>query len=149
MARDSRKLKQAVLSQNPSVSKVPKFLGAPNIEGGFIAWRFGTADSGGPYACSNLEHADYQRLWERLRAFEGMNTAQLLDAGSLHPVPQHKLSRAAKDRLKEIRLDDLDGLHSFHITGSCRLWCMKHLNIFCVLWWDRNHGVYPTPKKYS
>jgi hypothetical protein len=149
LARDSRKLKQAILSQNPSVSKVPKFLGAPNLEGDYIAWRFGTADIDGPYSCANMDAEDYQRLWERLRAFEGMNASALKGAGSLHPVPMHKMSREAKDRLKQMQLDDLDGLHSFHVTGSCRFWCMKHLNIFCLLWWDRDHRVYPTPKSHT
>jgi len=149
LARGNHKSKKPVLSQIPSVEKAPRFLGSPNIEDTYIAWRFGTSDSGGPFSCASLQPEECQRLWERLRAFEGMNAAQLQAAGSLHPVPQRSMSRAAKNRLREIKLDDVDGLHSFHVTAACRFWCMKHLNIFCLLWWDRNHEVYPTPKKHT
>lgn len=75
-----------------------------------------------------------------------MNVAQLRSAESYHKYPISRLSKLAKERLQTIRLDDVDVLYSFHITGPCRLWCMKHDNLMCVLWWDRHHEVYPVEK---
>ncbi len=78
-----------------------------------------------------------------------MNSAQLRQAQSLHGVPTINIGRKAKTRFEEIRLADIDIIYGFHITGLCRLWCMKHENILSVLWWDKNHEVYPVGKKHT
>ena len=129
--------------------KVPSWLGLPNLEQQYLAWRFSHADIGGPYSCAVFGKKDLQLLWDRLRAFEKMNVAKLRDQGSYHSPATTSISREAKQRLSELSLDDIDVLHSFPITGPCRLWCMKHQNIMCVLWWDRNHGVCPTLKRHT
>lgn len=154
MAASSRHkgLKQKKLPDLPAdihPEKIPHWLGPPNIEKLHISWRFSKADLGGPYHCHNFSLTDHQQLWHRLRAFEGMNSADLIRSGSLHEVPAIDMSDEAKERLKELRLDDLDALHSFHIDGPCRMWCMKYRNIFSVLWWDRNHGGYLVGKKHT
>jgi hypothetical protein len=78
-----------------------------------------------------------------------MNVAQLRQAQSFHGVPTANISRKAKSRLEEIRLDDLDVIYGFHMGGRCRLWCMRYENILAVLWWDRNHEVYPVEKRHT
>lgn len=141
--------KKPVIPSKLHILKSPKWIGPPNIEGVHIAWRFSKADMGGPYHCNNFSYSDHQQLWVRLRSFEGMNSAQLKDAGSLHDIPTNELTPDAKKRLEELNLDDLEIIYSFKIDGPCRLWCMRYENIFCVLWWDRNHGAYYVPKKHT
>lgn len=143
------KAKKPVISDSPHTAKTPSYLGSPNLENSHIAWRFSAADQGGKFTCGDFEHDDFKLLWDRLRAFEKMDVTQMKKAGSYHSVPTPNVAKTAKERLQLIKLDDVDVLHSFHIDGPCRLWCMKHDNIFSVLWWDRHHDVYPVAKKHT
>jgi hypothetical protein len=131
------------------LTKTPRWLGMPNIENIYMSWRFSKADLGGPYHCCNFSHDDYKLIWDRLRAFEGMNIDAFKRDGSLHDITPDKLSPDAQNRLNELQLDDVDTVYSFHIKGKCRLWCIRHLNIFCILWWDREHKAYLVPKKHT
>jgi len=149
MPKKQRRIKQPVVPDNILTPKIPHYLGTPNLEDRHLAWRFSNADLNGPFKCGDFTHDEFTQLWDCLRAFEKKNIAQLRKAGSFHRTPTPNLSKKAKDRLQEILLDDIDVLYSFHITGTRRLWCMRHENILSILWWDKNHEVYPTPKKYT
>ncbi len=146
--------KKPILPSGIQTPKIPVYLGNPNLEGRHLSWRLSSADIDGPFSCSQFScsqfaHDDFKLLWDKLRAFEKMNAAQLRQAQSFHGVPTVNISRKAKTRLEEIKLDDIDIIYGFHIMGLCRLWCMKHENILSVLWWDRNHEVYPVGKKHT
>jgi hypothetical protein len=143
------KAKKPVIGYPPGTSKSPLYLESPNLENRHIAWRFGAADLGGKFSCHDFDHNDFKLLWDKLRAFEKMNVAELRNTGSFHPIPTANMAKSAKDRLQQIRLDDVDMLYSFHIEGACRLWCMRHENIFSVLWWDRRHEAYPVEKRHT
>jgi hypothetical protein len=134
-----------VLPTHKEVS--PRYLGAPNIEDGHLAWRFSKADTNGPYSCGTFSHADFKMLWDKLRSFEQMNIAQLRAAKSYHPLAVVNASKSAKERLQHLQLDDVETLYSFHISNTCRLWCMRFINILSILWWDKKHDVYPVDKK--
>lgn len=149
MPNKQRRVKQPIVPDNLLTPKIPRYLGIPTLEGRHLAWRFSNADLDGPFKCGSFTHDEFTQLWERLRAFEKMNIAQLRRAESFHKIPTPSLSQKAKRRLKEILLDDIDVLYSFHITGPCRLLCMRHENILSILWWDKNHEAYPTPKKHT
>ena len=147
MQMNPRKGKQVVLPANPVTSKTPHYLGHTNIEDRHLTWRFSSADISGPYSCNAFGLNDFKKLWERLRAFEKMNAAALKNDGSYHRIPTPNLSNEAKERLKLMALDDMDILYSFRITATRRLLCMKHENIFSILWWDKDHKAYPVEKK--
>ena len=150
MPRERRKQpKKPILPSGIKTPKILAYLGNPNLEGRHLSWRFSGADIDGPFSCGQFVHDDFKLLWDKLRAFEKMNVAQLRQAKSLHGVPTVNISQKAKVRLEEIKLDDIDIIYGFHIMGLCRLWCMKHENILSVLWWDRNHEVYPVGKKHT
>jgi hypothetical protein len=129
--------------------KIPRYLGDATLENRHIAWRFSSIDADGPYKCSGLPYGDLQRLFDRLREFEKMNVGQLRDDGSYHPVQTSQISKPAKARLESLQLDDIDELHSFRITSTCRLWCMKYESLMSLLWWDKGHEVYPVRKKHT
>jgi len=143
----SKKTKRVATPQLPHPHKIPSYLGPTNLEGQHLAWRFSGADLQDPFGCHALDFAAYQSLWERMRAFEKMNTDELNRTGSYHDISVRLLSKLAKERLASMRLDDVEVVHSFRITGGCRLWCMKFGNIMSVLWWDPNHQVYLVRKK--
>lgn len=147
--RKGNRKKQPVLPVDLATSKIARWLGPTNLENLHLSWRLGKADLDGPYHCNEFSLTDFQQLWNRLRAFEGMNHAALRRSGSLHRVPVIMMSKEAKERLKTLQLDDIDVMYSFHIDGPCRMWCIKYQSIFLVLWWDRNHGAYSVRKKHT
>lgn len=144
-----KKSKKPVLPSGIHTHKTLPYLGEPTLDGRHLCWRFSSADIDGPFSCGQFTHDDFAQFWARLRAFELMNISQLKQAQSLHGVPCANISKIAKERLQEINKDDLDIIYGFHIAGECRLWCMKHENILSVLWWDRNHEVYPVRKRHT
>lgn len=85
---------------------------------------------------------------QKLREFETLKH----DSGIknyLSVVALDKIVPEAFKRLRDIKKDDADSLHGWHIQGKQRLWCIEHEGTMCVLWWDPEHQVYPTPKKYT
>ena len=119
------------------------------MEGRYLAWRFSSSDSKGPFSTTNLTDHDRRAIWERMAAFEKMSQSELKAAGSHHKVPLVRLSSEAKKRLEELEMDDLDGIWSFRISGLRRFWCIKEDNVYALLWWDPDHKVYPVGKKHT
>lgn len=81
---------------------------------------------------------------DKLHAFETKTWEQIKAAGC-HPIQIADLAKPARDRLVEIKRDDIDKLMSFRLTGTERVWCVKDVNIMSVLWWDPDHLVYEVP----
>jgi len=50
-------------------------------------------------------------------------------------------------RLREIQRDDLDMLVEFHIQGKVRFWGARRGNVCHLLWWDPEHGVWPSKRQ--
>ena len=58
--------------------------------------------------------------------------------------------KSARDRLQKLKLDDIDELMSFRISGKERVWSIRQLNnVMKVLWWDPNHEIYPIRKRHT
>ena len=147
--RKRKRPKLPKVTEQPDTSKVPGWLGRPTLENSHIAWRFSNADMDGPYSCASLSPAQYTEMWSRLRSFETMNVAELRRADSFHAHSLTGLSPMARERLAVRQLDDLDTLYSFRVNATCRIWCMRHVSLLSVLWWDDEHAVYPVAKKHT
>jgi hypothetical protein len=150
-------MKRPKVAKEPSPKQSPKVAPnsqakAPNfiqMRGGALTWRFSTADRGGPFAWPTLEDASsYKSVSERLHQFETMTEADIAQSGS-HAVEISSLSKDARDRLTQIKLDDLDELFSFRIDGPTRVWCRPLGSLMLVLWWDPEHLVCPSNKKHT
>jgi hypothetical protein len=139
--------KRPTAKYRPQDAKKPKVGKSPSdgIQGLPVAWRLREADKGGPFSWANLaEPARYKEVLEKLSELEGKNWNQIKEGGS-HPIPVEKLEKEARDRLVELKKDDLDELMSLRLAGDDRVWAIQqaeHKNIFRVLWWDPDHGVY-------
>ncbi len=57
-----------------------------------------------------------------------------------------KLSAEARQRLVELRQDDVDELFSLRMTGRRRVWGFREANVLRFLWWDPDHQVCPVDK---
>jgi len=53
-----------------------------------------------------------------------------------HFVPVDQLCKEARDRLAELRLDEVDGLTSLRLSGTERVWGIREYNVLMILWWD-------------
>lgn len=61
-----------------------------------------------------------------------------------HLTPIDKLIPDAQNRLRQLKLDDMDTLARFSVQGLPRVWGFRRGNAFCVLWYDPKHEVYKT-----
>lgn len=146
--RKTKGQKQPIISSNPQVSKIPKISNLPpKFRDGHIAWRFNSADRGGPFAWSNLnDPVEYKKVIERLTDFETMNESQLAQQ-NCHFIPIDDLSPDAQKRLLDINIDDLDELYSFRIKGRPRVFGVHRGSYMRVLWYDPEHKVCISRKK--
>lgn len=144
-----RTKKKPKVKNSPQLSKHPKVqfqLGLPNFP---LAWRFSDCDRGGNWAWTNLqEPIQYKKVVERLQEFESKNWNEIERSGS-HPIPIQDIVISAKNRLRELKMDDIDELMSFRLTGKQRVWCIKQSNVMKVLWWDPSHEICPAPKRHT
>lgn len=92
----------------------------------------------------------------RLATWEGQTWQEILCDTSgrrnntkNHPIPAYKLIKEAQHRLEEINLDDFDGLYSLTIDGGVRIWGVIIEGVFCLVWIDPNHGIYPIKKRHT
>jgi hypothetical protein len=81
--------------------------------------------------------------WNDLRA---QDTGGRVRHKKHHSMATDILCKEAKDRLGEIGLGDQEELFRFRLSGKVRLWgaFLGDRHEFHILWWDRNHLVYPT-----
>ena len=143
-----KKKKQAAYSLPPALEKRPNWVGPPTFEGGYLSWRFSSADAEDSWAWSKVSGTDLKQIMGRLAAFESIPPGREINRVR-SMVPVGRLSQPAKQRLSKLQRDDIDSLFGWHIDGLKRLWCAQYDGMMCVLWWDPKHEVYPVPKKYT
>ena len=114
-----------------------------------LSWSFSILDEDGPFSWTKCDsHQKYFEILKKKKAFEQMGLDEMGRGGS-HNVDVQELSKEARDRLKEIKLDDTDQLYSLRLNGKNRIWGMLSNNILRILWWDPNHLVCLAQKKHT
>jgi hypothetical protein len=61
-----------------------------------------------------------------------------------HWVHIRDIIKPARDRLKELYLDDVEELFSIRLTATQRVWGIRDYNYFKMLWFDFNHDICPS-----
>lgn len=113
-----------------------------------VCWQFSLMDLSGSFSCRDITHDEWSLILSKMRLWETM-TWNEIEGRRDHSISVENLSEAAKKRLAEIQLDDIDEVFSLHIDGKKRLFGIRDRNIFKVLWWDREHNVCPSHKKHT
>lgn len=138
-------------NQGPSTTvavagvKTPKFGGTPDdVFSMPIAWHLGKMDKKGRWRF-NLNI--FQGIHAFLLPYEGMSCHEIFStrtkrAGHCHAMPIDAICEDARKRLSKIRVNT-DTLYQIVVRGRQRLWGVMHHNIFCILWYDPYHEVYP------
>jgi len=139
--------KQPKIRINPQPSKTPKKAGFDeNPLRLKPAWRIGAMEMCDPFGWHAIDAITLHDIRGKLRSFESMTWSEIIGAKS-HPVARNLLCKEARDRLDELRLDDLEELFSLRLSGKERVWGVLEHNILIVLWWDPDHAVCPSLKK--
>lgn len=113
-------------------------------------WKIGRFDKDGCWGKDAVQLPDHlwDDLFNKLSNYESMTWASILqDKKRNHSVPINDLCKEARDRLEALKLDDVDDLFRFRLSGEQRVWGMRDRQIFYLLWWDPNHQVCPSTLK--
>lgn len=92
--------------------------------------------------------AKLKAILAKLAQVETMTWAELLSTGS-HPISVTDISRAARQHLGELGLEEVEELFSLRLSGRERVWGIRDRHRFKVLWYDPDHTVYPVEKKHT
>jgi hypothetical protein len=116
-------------------------------------WRIGSLDKVGPafrsgYGWESLDASGLEAMQRTLANFESM-TWQEIEGKQSHFIGFESLSKEARDRLTELKLDDVGQVFSLRFTGRERLIGIRDRWIFRALWWDPEHLVCPSMKKHT
>lgn len=117
-------------------------------------WRFHAFDLDGPhgedaepYGWKCMNRTELCDLRTKLGHLESMTWNEMIRNRHCHPISHKQLSKEARDRLDELKYDDIDGLFQISFSNTERLFGIKDRYIFKILWWDPDHKVYPVEKK--
>lgn len=67
-----------------------------------------------------------------------------------HGIECSLIIKEAQQRMCELNLDEYDVLYSVACSGKDRIWgMMEEGGVYNILWFDRNHEVYPVSKKHT
>ncbi|MEX0727808.1 MAG: hypothetical protein WEB58_13725 [Planctomycetaceae bacterium] len=114
-------------------------------------WKFEIFDHDGPWGKELItaDHA-WSHLYPKLKNYESMRWGEIeKDKKRNHSVPKTNLIKEARDRLDELKLNDIDGLFRFRLNGEQRLWGIRDGFSFRILWWDPDHKICPSVLKHT
>lgn len=137
--------------ESPNTAKVTREREEPDdISRKTPVWRIGQFDLNGPWGKSIV---DLETVWDeiflKLQNFESMTWGEIeQDRKRNHPVSVDKFIVEARRRLEQLQIDQ-DELFRFRFTGKQRLWGIRSLNVFTILWWDPDHKISPSPKRHT
>lgn len=112
-------------------------------------WQVSTLDIDGPWGWKNIDKTRFfGHILPKIRHFESMMWKEIFDRKN-HEVDVDRISRDARKRLSDLKLDDFGRLVSLRFSAKERLWGVKVSNILKLIWWDSNHEVYPSELKHT
>lgn len=114
------------------------------------SWKLSRRDKEPPFALGAISPEDAHEVADRLHAFETMTWGEVIgkpfEKKKTHLIPLEgaKLSTDALERIKELKLDQLERLVSLRISAPKRVWGFIEPTGVCnLVWWDPDHKFYP------
>lgn len=137
--------------QTKKQPQIDNSISPDNINEKRLVWKLCHIDFDGPWNWFNLNNRKkIQEVIKKMKNFETMLWGELKRArrnSPCHPIPRENLCSKAKQRLIDLKLDDIDDLYELVMNGKNRIWGIKQAEIICLLWWDPDHSVYPVKKR--
>lgn len=149
---NKRKKKKKVIPKNiQSEQKYSKKVRQDNSVGAreslTICWQLGKIDWKGHWGNLSSKKLDFRQLIVGLIShLETMTWAEIYGASggrnrgnNHHPIEISSLSKKAKKRLKDIKLEDVDSIISLRINSRERLYGIRDGRALQLLWYDPWH----------
>jgi hypothetical protein len=136
---------------NPSASKTPRVEERTDSNRECPSWRIQLLEVVDPFGWHAIERDKLLEVREKLGQFESRtwNEIVVVAKKNNHAVRRDQLCKEAQDRLRQLKLDDIDELTSLRLSGAERVWGIRDNAIMMVLWWDPDHLVCPSEKKHT
>ena len=135
--------------RNPKTQKKAKSdpgLTSQNIT---LIWEVSGIDDNSQWGWNQVDCPYFLReIWKKMRNFETMTWGEILGKNH-HSIAVSSIIGPAQKRLLELGHDDVEELVSFRLTGSQRLWAIRVKHASCLLWWDPEHEICPSHKRYT
>lgn len=150
----AERVPQAALNRHGAY-RVPKnadsFDGLPDKH--HIVFRFDCVDieADCPWSLADITQTDHVTLLRKLREFECCTLSEILSpsykAFHLYTNCSDCPNRKAVRRLGERYECDSDAIARFRLGGTERLYGFLVGHEFHILWWDKDHEIWPSRKK--
>ena len=109
-------------------------------------WSLAVFDHQGPWGRERCSKDDslWKEIYPKLRNYETMTWGEIeRNKKRDHSVPVEGIVKEALERLAELKLDDIDDLFRFRLSGKMRVWGIRIGRVFQLLWWDPEHEIWP------
>lgn len=145
-SQQSTKNKRMTSQQNVGIVKTTKKIVDPNS---YLhkkpSWHFTRVDKE-KWSLNSID----EELFSKLSDLETMTWSEIKRAKKQHhTVDVVGMTKIAKDRLCERKMDDIDQMFSFSLQGKHRLYGIISDGEFYAIWNDLEHEVYPSNKKHT
>lgn len=130
---------------SPDIPQAKKVIQAGDPEAYYDespAWVFSTADKEcWAFTEERIGSVIWSELIPYMKSVEGQKWKEImLNAKKQnHSIETTFLNKAARERLVQLHLE-LDSIISLRISGKHRLYGYTIGRVFCILWYDDNHG---------
>lgn len=151
-AERAEKQRQRLVKAGANVDpkKQPKLPPDADSNGRRVEWSFDIFDHGMDWRDNDDPQITFCEIGQHLKSYSSMTWNEIMQSGNRdHSMAQDALCKPARDRLREMRLDDFEEFWRFRFGGKERLWGVKMGHVFRVIWWDPHHQVYPVEKKHT
>lgn len=104
-----------------------------------------------PFGWHQVDAETIENIRQRLSCFESMTWNEILNKGRSenHQIKIDSICKAARDRLVERKLNDIDEVCSLRIGAKPRVFGILDRGILRLLWYDPDHQICPSPKKHT
>ena len=104
-----------------------------------------------PYGWHEIPKDKLKDIHKQLADFERRTWREILvdSKKQNHAIPTGDLSREARTRLEELKLDDVDEVISLRLSGKERVFGIRQDVALTLLWWDPEHEVCPSELKHT
>lgn len=138
-------------ASTPHPTKTPASPAATDFYQQTPQWSFAVVDQFGPFGWEQLQKSQVEAVLRRLQGLETMTWHEILVQGRKqhHQIEVASCSKAARDRLQALQLDELGELLSLTVSSRARVFGILDRGRFQILWWDPHHGVCPSQKKHT
>jgi hypothetical protein len=123
-----------------------------DFHGAHPTWSFAVLDLVAPVGgWIHLRPEEFDIILKRFRQWETMAWREILVAGRKqnHPIDVVRCCPESQQRLKVLKLDDLEQLVSLSVSSKARVIGILDRATFKILWWDPHHQVCPSRQKHT